>query len=155
MSFNQAAVLSLFDHVVSLTLTLGLFETVNQHEPKSAPGNGLRAAVWVQDIQPIAQASGLNATSGVVTLYLRIYSNFLQQPLDGIDPDLLTATTTVLGAYSGDFTLGGTVRDIDLLGMYGSKMGAVAGYANMDNRVYRIMTVTLPVIINDLWTQEA
>lgn len=153
--FNQDAVHTLFDSVVSMALTLGIFESVNQHEPKSAPGSGIRAACWVQSIQPVGRASGLNATSGVVTLYFRLYSNFLQMPLDGIDPDLLTATTTVLGAFSGSFTLGGTVRDIDLLGMYGASMGATAGYASMDSKVYRIMTVTLPVIINDLWTQGA
>lgn len=153
--FDQAAVAALFDAVVSRLLTLGVFETVNQHEPKSAPGNGMRAAVWVQSIQPVGRASGLSATSGVVMFNMRFYSNFLQMPLDGIDPDLLTATTTVLGAFTGAFTLGDTVRDIDLLGMYGQGMGAVAGYINQDNRVYRIMTVTLPVVIDDLWTQEA
>jgi hypothetical protein len=151
MSFDQAAVAALFNSVVSKVLTLGVFQTVNQHEPKSAPGNGMRAFVWVDAIQPVGRASGLSSTSGVVTLNVRIYSNFLQMPLDGIDPDILTATSTVMNAFSNDFTLGGTVREIDLLGMYGAAMGAVAGYITQENKVYRIMTVTLPVVLNDLW----
>lgn len=155
MGFDQAAVNTLFDRVVSHAMELGIFETVNSHEPKSAPGSGLRAAVWVQSIGGIGRASGLSSTSGVVLLNVRIYSSFLQQPVDAIDPNLLTATTTLLGTYTGDFDLGATVRNIDLLGMYGTAMGAQAGYISQDGRVYRIMTISLPVVINDLWTQEA
>lgn len=155
MGFDQTAISDLFNAVVSDALQLGVFERVNQHEPKVAPGNGVSASVWVQAITPVARASGLNATSGVVTLNMRVYSNFLSHPLDDIDPGIMTATSTLLNAFTGGFTLGGTVRDIDLLGMYGQSMGAVAGYINQDNRIYRIMTITLPVVINDLWTQEA
>ena len=154
MSFDQAAVNTLFDKVQSHALALGVFETVNNHEPKSAPGNGIRAALWVQDIRPIGRASGLAATSGVVTLNVRVYSSFLQQPYDDIDPNILTAVTTLLGAYTGDFDFGASVRNVDLLGMYGAGMGAQAGYLTQDSKVYRIMTVTLPVVINDLWAQE-
>lgn len=155
MSFDQTAVNALFDAVLSKLLTLGIFQTVNQHEPKSAPGLGTRASMWVDSMRPIPGASGLNATSGVVTFNVRVYSNFLQMPLDGIDPDILTATSTVLNAFSAGFTLGGTVRAIDLLGMYGAAMEARAGYVTQDGKVYRLMDVTLPMIINDLWTQVA
>lgn len=155
MSFDQAAVATLFDRVVSKAMTLALFETVNSHEPKSAPRNGLTAAVWVDAITPAGSASGLSATSGVVVLMMRCYSPFLAQPADEIDPDLLAAVSTLLGAYTGDFDLGATVRNIDLLGQFGRPMSAQAGYLTMDNRVYRIYDVTLPVVINDLWTQEA
>lgn len=153
MAFDQAAVNTLFDKVVSHAMSLGIFETVNAHEPKSKPGSGLRCAIWVQSILPVGRASGLSSTSGIVTLNARLYSSFLQQPLDSIDPDLLTATTTLLGAYTGDFDLGGSARNIDLLGMYGASMGAVAGYLNIDSQVFRIMTITLPVVVDDLWTQ--
>lgn len=155
MSFDQAAVLDLLDKVTSKMETLGIFEDVTQHEPKSPPVNGITAAVWVQSIAPVGRASGLSATSGIVLLYVRVYTNFLQMPLDGIDPDILTATTTVMSAFSGGFSLGGSVRAIDLLGMYGQGMSAQAGYADLNKTMYRIMTVTLPVIINDLWTQVA
>lgn len=155
MTFDAAAVATLFDKVESHAMSLAIFETVNTHEPKVAPGSGLRCAIWVQDIRGVGLASGLSATSGVVTLNSRLYSNFLQQPVDAIDPDLLTATTTMLNAYTSDFDLGATVRNIDLLGQFGTPMGAQAGYLNQDNRVYRVMTINLPVVINDLWTQEA
>ena len=155
MAFNQAAVNTLFDKVQSHAMTLGIFETVNTHEPKSKPGSGLRYAIWVQSIIPVARASGLASTSGSVTLNGRIYSSAFQQPYDSIDPDMLTATTTLLGAYTGDFDLGGTVMAVDLLGMYGRSLSAQAGYLTQDAKILRIFTVTVPVIINDLWQMEA
>lgn len=155
MAFDQAAVNTLFDRVTSGALALAVFDRVNQHEPKSAPGNGLTAAVWVDAIGPAPRASGLDATSGVVTLNLRIYTSFVAPDPDQIDPNVLTATTALLGAYTGDYDLGGTVRNIDLLGQFGQPMGARAGYQSIDSKTYRIMTITLPVVINDLWIQEA
>ena len=155
MAFNQAAVDDLFDAVVSVPMTLALFERVNSHEPKSAPGNGLTCALWVQDIRPVGRASGLAAVSGVVTFNVRLYTSFLAPSSDEIDPNLLTACTTLLGAYTGSFTLGGTVQNIDLLGMYGPAMAAQAGYLSQDGKMYRIMTITLSVVIDDLWTMGA
>lgn len=161
MSFDQAAVQDLFDRVQSHAMTLGIFETVNTHEPKSKPGNGLHCAIWVDAIRPAGRASGLAAVSGVVSLRCRIYTSMLQEPQDAIDPDLLTATTTLLNAYSGNFSLStpvAAVRSVDLLGMYGEQLAAQAGYLQVGSgggSLKRIMTVTLPVIVNDLWTEVA
>ena len=153
MSFDQAAVLSLVDHAVSKAMTLGIFETVNLHEPKSPPGSGQRCAIWAQSIEPIGLASGLASTSGYVVLSARIYGNMLAEPQDEIDPAIMTAATTLLGAFSADFTMGGTVRNIDLLGSYGQKLGAQAGYLTLGKGLYRIMTITVPCVINDMWQQ--
>ncbi len=156
MAFNDAAVRTVLDKVVSHAMALGLFETVNTHEPKSTPGSGLRAACWVDSIAPI-QASGLAATSGKLALRMRIYSSMIAEPQDDIDPEILSAVSTLLGAYSGDFDFGGEadVRSVDLLGMYGESLSAQAGYITISNRMYRVMTVSIPVIINDLWEQVA
>jgi hypothetical protein len=155
MSFSQAAVNQLFSSIQSSMMTLGLFESVNNHEPKSAPQNGLTAALWVDSITPVGRASGLSATSGVVMFNIRIYTSTFSLPYDNIDPNLTTAAMTVLNAYTGSFTFGETIRDIDLLGMYGTPMGARAGYISIDNKMYRIYTITMPVVIDDLWIQEA
>ncbi len=146
-------VTALYDAVVSHALTLGQFEQVNTHEPKNAPGNGLDCAVWVQEIGPTS--SGLASTSARVEFSVRIYSNMIQEPQDLIDPNIFKAVDALLTAYSGDFTLGGTVRAVDLSGMAGNPLKAVAGYLGVDNKLFRIMTVTLPVLINDAWSQAA
>lgn len=153
MTFNQAAVNSLIDRVASMAGALGVFRSVNTHEPKSAPGTGLRLAIWAQSIEPVGLASGLASTSGYVVVNARAYGNMLAKPEDEIDPRIMTAMTTLMGAYSADFTLGGTVRNIDLLGAYGQKLTAQAGYLTMDSHLYRIMTLTIPCVVNDMWVQ--
>jgi hypothetical protein len=145
---------AILNGVVSHALASGLFETVNQHEPKSAPGNGLTAAVWAQEIAPVATGSGLAATSGRVEFWLRIYTNMLSEPQDAIDPNVLTAVDTLMTAYSADFTLGDQVKDIDLLGEHGTPLSAKAGYLNQDGKLYRVMDIVLPLIINDIWAQS-
>lgn len=154
-NFNVAAVNALMASVTSIAMKTGQFRTVNTHEPKSAPGNGLRLAIWAQSIEPLPAASGLASTSGYIVLYARAYGNMLAKPEDDIDPRLMTAAVVLIGAYSADFTLGGTVRNIDLLGEQGQRLAAQAGYITLDGSVYRIMTVAIPCIINDLWDQVA
>lgn len=147
---NIAAIL---DGVVSHALATGHFERVNAHEPKSAPGNGLTAAVWAQSIGPVPAGSGLQMTSGLVVFNVRLYTPMISEPQDAIDPALITALDALFVAYSGDFELGGNVRCIDLLGQAGTPMQAQAGYLEQDRKIYRVMTITLPVIVNDAWEQ--
>lgn len=154
MAFDQAAVSTLISNVVSHAMELGTFRSVNSHEPKSAPGSGLRYAVWADSIVPLGGASGLAMTSGEVVLNGRIYGNMLAKPEDEVDPRIITAVTTLIGAYSGDFDFGETVRNVDLLGSFGPKLSAQAGYITIAGSMYRVMTITLPVIINDMWSQN-
>lgn len=153
MALDQAAVNAIFNAVVSHALATGLFERVNQHEPKSAPGTGLTSAIWVDAID--TAPSGLAATSALLVLNNRLYTNMLAEPQDLIDPNLLTATSTLFAAYAGDFELGGNVRAVDLRGMSGTRLAARAGYIPQDNRLFRAYTITLPLIINDAWDEAA
>lgn len=155
MAFDQAAVNTLIGNVTDHALRLGVFRSVNSHEPKSAPGSGLRYAVWADSIVPLAAGSGLSSTSGEVILMGRVYGNMMAKPEDETDPRIITAVTTLIGAYSGDFDFGATVRNVDLLGAYGPKLSAQAGYITIDSAMYRVMTITLPIVINDMWEQVA
>lgn len=140
--------------VVSHALALKIFESVNQHEPKNAPGGHLTAAVWGDRIQPI-RASGLNSTSVLMTFNIRIYTNMLAEPQDMIDPKMITAVDLLMDEYSGDFELGGLVRNVDLLGQFGQGLFAQAGYIKQDGKLYRIYDIKLPLVINDAWNQVA
>lgn len=149
----------LIDALASHALTLGVFGRVNRHEPKSAPGKGLNAAIWVQGLGPAPGGSGLAATSVRAEFAVRVFQDMLSDPQDAIDPAVLTAVDALMSAYSSAFTLSLAstvdVRMIDLLGAYGEPLRAQAGYLNQDNRLYRVMTVFVPLIINDVWTQGA
>jgi hypothetical protein len=137
-------------------LTSGWFTDVNGEEPKSPPDtSGLTAAVWVQDIGPARGGSGLDSTSIRLGLMVRLYAGLYTEPGDAIDPRMMQALDALLRSYSGDFELDGTVRDVDLLGQYGEPLGAKAGYMLQGGTEYRVMDITLPLIINDLWEQVA
>ncbi len=146
---------SILDGVVSYAMASGWFERVNSHEPKNAPSNGLSAAVWLQQIDPVPAASGLNTTSARLVFNLRIYQNFLSEPQDAIDPNLMKAADALMAAYSGDFDLGGTVRNVDLLGQFDFALSAKAGYLSQDGKLFRVFDLTIPLVVNDLWTQVA
>ena len=144
----------LIDRLASHAMTTGLFDRVNQHEPKNKPGRGLTCAIWIDRIEPARGRSGLAATDARVVFNVRVYTNMLQNPQDAIDPSVMGATDLLFEAYSGDFQLGDESRYIDLLGeTQGHPLFSQSGYINIDNMVYRVMTITVPVIVQNAWTQ--
>jgi len=59
----------------------------------------------------------------------------------------------MFGAYCGDFTLGGLVRQVDIRGAHGAGLSARAGYLEQDSAVFRVFTISVPLIVNDLWKE--
>lgn len=146
---------TILDRVQSHALASGYFDAVNGSEPKSPPGRGLTAAVWVQDIGPARGTSGIQSTTVRLEFMVRLYTSLVTDDPDVIDPNLMDALDNLLAAYSADFTLDGAVRQVDLLGAYGTPLSAKAGYLVQSGNEYRVMDITLPVVVNDLWDQEA
>lgn len=145
---------ALFSEVVSHAQTIGHLEQVNQHEPKSAPVGLLTGAIWVQELRPLPVASGLDSTTVLLEFQVRIYNPMLSEPQSAIDPRVVKAVDALMAAYSADFELGGEVRDVDLLGEHGQGLRAIAGYIGQDNRLYRVMDIFVPCVINDLWSHS-
>jgi hypothetical protein len=145
----NALLVAIEDHA----LVTGLFETVNGHEPKNPPSNGITLAIWLKDIMPVPASSGLDIVTIRVSWFVRLYSNVLQEPQDDIDTNLLNALSMLFTQYCGAFTLGGLVRNVDIFGESGTALSALSGYVTMSGSVYRVMTITLPVIINDEWPE--
>jgi hypothetical protein len=144
----------LVDRIASHAMTLGLFDRVNQHEPKSKPGRGLTCAVWIDRIEPARGRSGLDATDARVVFNVRVYTSMLQQPQDAIDPNVMEAMDKLFTAYTGDFQLGDESRFIDVLGMtQGHPLFCQSGYINIDNMVFRVLTATVPVVVERAWVQ--
>jgi hypothetical protein len=141
------------DKIVSHLLSMGLFERVGKHEPKNSPGSGLTAALWSERIVPHPVGSGLNVTAAVNVFMLRIYTNMISEPQDDIDPKMVAAADRIMEELSGDFGLGGVVSNIDLLGEAGSPMSANAGYVTIAQTIYRVIDITIPVIVRDAWSQ--
>ncbi|MER7813798.1 hypothetical protein [Streptomyces sp. NPDC096153] len=149
MPLNVAEIL---DKIVSHAMATGLLEKVNGHEPDNAPPPGLTAAVWADQIEPV-RASGLDSVTTRLVFNVRLYSSLQVEPADAIDPALIDAVDTLCAAYVGDFTLGGLVRDVDIFGTYGTPLSTRAGYLQQAGVMYRVMTISLPVVVNDLWSE--
>lgn len=136
-------------------LGLGRFDSVNKGQPDQQPGNGMSAAIWLNNIRPPRGQSGLAATSLVLVYNIRLFKPLTSFPQEQIETDMLEAVAALMASLTADFTLADGIRGIDLLGMSGSSLEAVAGYTEQDGVQYRVMTVTVPCIINDVWDQEA
>lgn len=147
-------VTSILAALISHAQAIGHLEQVNQHEPKSAPQGLLTGAIWAQETRPIPALSGLASTTAAAVFMVRLYKNMLSEPQDAIDPDVMTAMDALMAAYSGDFTLGGLVMEIDLLGAHGQPLAAKAGYVPQDGRLYRVVDIFVPCVVNDLWSQS-
>ncbi|HEX7134074.1 MAG TPA: hypothetical protein VF228_15970, partial [Iamia sp.] len=90
-----------------------------------------------------------------VELVTRFYTSFLAEPQDAIDSTIYGAIDHLVGKYSADYTLGGLVMEIDLLGAYGEPLSARAGYLNQDRAIFRVVDLVTPLILTDLWSQAA
>lgn len=146
---------TVLDELVGHCLRRGTLDSVNKFQAEQSPGNGVTCSIWVQHIGPARSGSGMSSTSVRVEYGIRLYTPMLQAPKDAIDENLLAACADLMMSFTGAFTLGGVARAIDLLGAYGRPMEAVAGYARFPDTdaEYRVMTITLPVVVNDVWDQ--
>ncbi len=148
-------IVGITDSVQSHAQSLGMFEVVTLHEPKSKPTSGLTCGIWADRVAPYPAGSGLNTTTALVVMAVRLYMPMLSQPYDDIDTNMVAAVDALMRAYSGAFTLEGQVREVDLLGESGTSLSGQAGYIEQDRTMYRVYTITLPLIVNDLWAQAS
>lgn len=148
---------AIIGRVASIAAASGFFDSVNMFETKSSPGiEGLHYAVWVNNgPRPVAQASGLTAVSARLELTARVYKGFKSEPEAQIDTNITDAVDYLMGGFVGDFELGGEVRNVDIFGAHGAQLDARTGYMSMDRTVFRICDITIPLIINDAWTEVA
>jgi len=131
----------------------GYFTSVLLHEPKSAPGPGLTCVIWTDRIEPAK--SSITSVSANLVLQVRLYTDMLQSPEDAIDASLILAADALFTAYVGDFQLGGESRYIDVFGSEGTPMDCRFGYLEQDKQLFRFALITLPIIVNDVWTEAA
>lgn len=145
----------LTDRLVSHAKSLGVFDQINEFPGGSAP-TGLSCAIWNQSCSPARGASGLKATTIRLEYTVQLRHKVITAAPEMIDPRMIRATSRLMAAYSGDFSLGATVKNIDLLGAHGEPLGYQAGFIDWENdpsNVYRVITITVPLIINDVFEQ--
>jgi hypothetical protein len=147
-----------YGSLLDLVAGIGLGNEVIDHEPLSAPdGEGVIACVFPSDpMGPLAESSGLAAADARLVLTVRLMYDAMVQP-QGVMPrgreiELLEAFDRLMDALCADLTLGGDARSIDVLGESGEGLAGQFGYATIDRTTFRIVDVTVPVMINNVWT---
>lgn len=150
---NEDWIQDILDAVVSDVQRSGYFDRVNTHEPKSAPGSRMTAAIWYQSIDPIPLISGLASTSARIVFVLRLYQNWISEPQDMIDPRMHQAAANIMRRYHDDFDFGGIIRNVDLLGSFGVALAAQSGFLDINGTMHRVIDITIPCIVNDVWPQ--
>lgn len=145
---------SILDNVASHAMSTGYLDNVLGYMSKQSPTNGITAAIYVENIQPI-KSSGLSNTSIRIELEMQIYSSTYQEPYDGIDAGLVMATDAVFTNFISDFDLGGESRHIDIFGAHGRGLQVRSGYFNLDGKEFRVFQIIIPIIVDDVWAQAA
>ena len=153
---DEAWIDPILDAIISDIQMSGYFDKVNTHESKRAPGFGLSADVWFLTLDPIPTGSGLNKTSARLAWNVRLQSSMLLEPQDLIDPNLVRAASNLIRRWHDnfDFDLDPMVRNVDCLGSYGEALKAQSGYVEYEqSKIYRVIDITVPIIVNDVWPQ--
>jgi hypothetical protein len=138
----------------SLAKTLGVFDRVNLHEPVSAPSTGITCAIWNQAGNPVPRRTGGNSTTFRFLYLIRLFHVLRIENPDVVDERMIDATSQIMTALSGDFDLGQAEWEIDLLGAYGEPLSYQAGFIEYeDGPNFRAITITVPLIVNDVFSQ--
>lgn len=140
--------------LVSHIMTTKRFKRVNTSENRSVT-TGLTAEVWFQRLAPSPEQSGLAAVTVRLEYTIRIRSALPRGNSDQIDPEILAAVDDLMNKYCTNFTLGGVVKEVDIFGANGEGLESNSGYIKIDDVDYRVVDITLPLIINDVWDEEA
>lgn len=142
---------TLLGKLVTHAATTGHFDSVNTHEPDNAPGNGVTCNVVLDRINFVP--GGLSYTSARVAFAMSLMYPTDVLPRDDSEAHLVKALDAVMRSLNGDFTLGGTVRMVDIGGAHGEELSTIAGYVKIQEQVYRVMEITIPLIVNDVWEE--
>lgn len=148
-------VVGIMDQLISHALATGYFDSVNETKIDEPTGGGnITCGIWADDIVPI-RSSGLASVSVRVLFKVRIFSSTEASPESYVERVMIQAATALWAAYAGDFDLGGEARAVDLLGMHGVTLACNAHYMNLSGTIYRVMDLTVPVLVNDVFDQSA
>ena len=135
--------------IKSHLLASGLFGAdVMIGEPKSPPGSGLTASIFMERVA--VEELTLDKTVELHEVVVRFYTPEVQQTTPIREDRLEKAVGSIEKAWFGDFSLGATVRNIDI-----SELSWEFGHVDIDRIEYRTVEVTLPLIVDGSATLAA
>ena len=126
----------------------GYFPKAAIGEPKQPPQEETSAAVFMNRVSTIRVFAN-GGLSEVHLVTVRVYRNMLAEPQQDIELDLARLISSDSSDLVGDFTMGGAVMALDVAGMHGTPYGATWGYLDVGGKMYRIVDILAPFIVND------
>lgn len=116
-------------------------------EPVPAQGNQLYGTVFMRSASVAALT--LSGTIEVHIANIRIFRNFLTQPVENIQFELAEAVSRISEDLIGEYDLGASIRNIDVGGQYGQGLQAEWGTLDLGGNMYDIVDITVPLIVDD------
>ena len=144
-----------FDAIRDALLKTNYFSTVEIGEPKSPPADAkLTVHIWIESISEVATT--LDKTIEVYTLTMRMMiPTVFSEPVEGIEVELAEAVSRADEGLFADFSFGATVRNIDVVGQYGTAYRVDFGHVDIGGKLFRIADITIPMIVDDSATMVA
>ena len=136
--------------IETYALNLGLFQTVRIGEPNQPVGQGFHAAIFMNTVDiGLIYSGGQTRENHVMTL--RIYKDLLAEntnPQINLESEIAVVVSKLFESLLGDTDLESTIMSIDAAGMDGQGMSASFGYSELGGSAYRIVDITIPLIVN-------
>lgn len=131
-------------------------------EPKSNAqiGDGTVLACWVANLRVIPERSTLAMSAGRADWTLRLHRNGLGDATEMATTErvILDATSALFAAYHAEINVSGVGGPedgwFDPAGMTGEPISAPSGYMDIDKRLYRVVTISIGIVIDDAWPQS-
>lgn len=152
MSSNGLDASAVLSALQSVCQGLGSIEQSIAGQGQNPPTAGVGATIWAMPGRTVARRSGLASVSVELVFNIRLTLSMSTQPPETVEGTLLGAFSDLCNALAGGFTLNGQVEQVDLLGAYGEPLKWDPGYVQYDGVTYRCITVPVPVVLDDVWS---
>lgn len=149
MALNTVNLLTKLGSYVKRT---GRAKRVVLYDPMSQVPPGT-ISISIRSVRAFNQISALNKTGVCIVFSIVLYIDSKAEPKDGQELELMGVFDLLMQSFNEKFTLEGAVHSIDIFGRAGTPLGADFGRVEIDKVIYRVMDITLPLLVTNVWTQ--
>ena len=155
MAFNIKGTL---DAIASHISRTGYVNDVRIGEPTSPPDatDKIHAAIYMQNVSVVELTLSKTVELHVVQVRLYRRAAFGEGDDAGyVEQEIALAVSQISSNLIGEFDLGGTLRNIDVGGIYGTSLNGTWGYVTLGGTVFRTVDMIVPLVVDDSATQAA
>jgi len=155
MAFNIRTTLNAIASHIART---GYVNDVRIGEPTAPPDaiDKMQAAIYMQSAQVVEVT--LSNTIELHIVQVRLYRRAAFGEGDDagdVEAEMALGVSQIASNLIGEFDLGGTLRNIDVAGQYGTAILSTWGYVTLGSTVFRTVDITVPLVVDDSATQSA